>query len=154
MNTENIDLVISMLKRIEVQYPQHFNMHHFQQSDDDTRLELEAEEVIRDCGTECCFSGWLNIAEEFTNFPGKVNSDSSFTLEGLTEIESIAKLLSVDTSLSNTIIYPYYRDSYWNKVWGKYKFQLNDNFTDYDWLQIKPCHLIDVLERIKSGELV
>lgn len=161
MNVENIDLAIKMLKRIEVQYPGHFDMHNFQENDGVyIKMDKEDESTIRGCGTACCFSGWVNISEEFRNFPGKVDSYSSFELVGLSDIRSMAEMLGVDYSLADRIIYPHRDGPAWDEVWGKYNFNVGTmdkvdySITNFDWAQIKPHHLADVLERIKSGELV
>ena len=138
MNVENINKAIAIMERVKGYDAKLFYMGQFQVGD-----ECYTEKEILDCGTSCCFSGWLSVAPEFTNYPNK-SKFKAFILNSENSIEeSVAKLLGISISLANDIIY--FRIYYNDELWGKYQIECTRD--------IKPDHIIDILNRIKLGEL-
>ena len=138
MNVENINKAIAIMERVKGYDAKFFYMGEFQGGD-----VCFTEKEILDCGTSCCFSGWLSVAPEFADYPNKRKS-MGFSLKSVNSTEkSVAKLLGISISLANDIIY--FRIYYNDELWGKYQIGCTRD--------IKPDHIIDILNRIKLGEL-
>jgi hypothetical protein len=138
-NIENINKAIAVMERVHLKYGDKFAMFTFQHSH---RLAFTEQEFV-ECGTSCCFSGWLNIAPEFADYPEKKLYTTAFEIGNIGEVQSLAELFNISNELSYDIIY---YDLNNTAVWGNYNI-------GSDSKKIKPTHIIDILLRIRDGEL-
>ena len=156
LNIENIDKLIGLMKRIP---DDKFNIRTFQSNENGTHKMLKTERgVLNNCGTTCCISGWIRVSPEFKELqkPQFIN-DRAFVhkklYNGISEsidyrassedyTVSIAMLLGIPDMLADALIY--------------YSFRLYDRYLpkNYSDDNIKPAHVISILEDIKTGKLV
>jgi hypothetical protein len=135
---ENINKAIAVMERVHLKYPDKFHMWTFQHSS----YKKFNEEDFVNCGTSCCFSGWLSIAPEFKDYPDKEQS-VSFVIKNHDDDESLAELLGIDVQLACDIIYYNTNNT---ELWDRYNI-------GHDGKNIKPTHIVDILMRIRDGEL-
>lgn len=137
MNVENINKAIAIMERVKSYDAKLFYMGQFRAGD-----VYYTEKEILDCGTSCCFSGWLSVAQEFADYPNKMRTEAfELSTEDSPEA-SMAKLLDISLNLATNIIYTHFS---YLRVWGRYNIVRAGD--------VKPDHIIDILKRIKLGEL-
>ena len=140
MNVENIDKVIAIMKRIP---KEQFYIETYQSKNKpEGKYYYNEEEVLENCGTTCCVSGWVRVSPEFRDLHDKnIPDEKGFCLPNKTTYQSFAQLLDISTGLTHSIIFAR------NDLYSKY---LKSNFTLRD---IEPKHVIRILNDIKKGKL-
>jgi hypothetical protein len=150
LNVSNINKLIGIMQRVP---ENHFDISVFIDNLDEEYEDLPPKEiteqmVVESCGTICCVSGWIRIAPEFKHLQSsrpEYKYELSFVHKNIgtddwmrAEELSLAKLLGIPESLAEDIIYP--RSSTIYKSVGAEKVE-----------DVKPKHVIQILEKIKSG---
>lgn len=113
INVEAIDRAITVMKRVQKMEESKgmtlLDMAQWQSGVfSRSRSHTTEEAVVSDCGTTCCFAGWLAVAPEFPNIRAGNMGKPIFKnakLKSYSVGKELAKLFGVSELVTNQLIY-------------------------------------------------
>lgn len=98
MNPKHVQAAINVMKRAKARGGELY-MSTWQA----TIHTKYTEEEVHNCGTACCFAGWLAVSPEFHEVGGSVSTSGVPVLNNLKQAEAIASYLEIPLELSELL---------------------------------------------------
>lgn len=138
MNEQNVKAAIAVMERVRDRGDK-LDMTEWQNVDDSGHF-FENEADVRQCGTACCFAGWLAVSPEFQSQGGETINSGCPRYERTNGTTAIAKFLNISYELASVLCA--------TDIFGFQEFYAVDSIGD-----ITPQMVIDKLNLILKGEL-
>ena len=135
MNRENIEYMKSVMEQAQAAS---FHMKAFQHNTSGEYEFAETVDQLHQCGNTACFAGYLAISEKFKQDGGRTRNGVP-VYRSFDDYYAVAEWLGICNLLADKIVY------------GSYNFY--DDLFDVPFDEVRPAHLIQVMDMILDGTL-
>jgi hypothetical protein len=102
VHIKRFDAAIELMEWVDKNKKKQFNMKDWQADEDNIVSTIKQ---ASECGTVCCFAGWLALSDEFKKAKGKVSNDGGYPiLDGFSGSQAISKYFGISPTDASLLV--------------------------------------------------